>query len=423
MKIPAGLHPLRHRRFRRLATAKTLSTFGSELSLVAIPFAVLGTSSWPDALGIVLMARTLPGVILMLLGGVWADRLSRARLMVSSDVASMVVQALLAVALLTHHSPLWLIAVLQALLRAAGAFFTPAAVGMTPATVPDDELQQANGTLGLAGNISGMLGPAVAGLIVVTAGPGWALLVDSLTFLGSASLLWSMRHEGQVSPRSDGKRGSVWAELAEGWREVRTRRWLVTGIVQSLLFQASFAVFFVLGPVAARSSLGGAGAWGLLVTAFGVGSLAGGLLALRIEPARPLLALEIALLASTPAMAALSLTTHLYVLVLTTALAGAGFAAADTFWATTLQRETPQEQLGKVAAFDAVGSSFLRPFGYLLAASMAAAVGESTTLRGASLLLVASVPLALLLAPEIARMARTGISPSVSTPDAEMTRG
>jgi MFS family permease len=134
MKIPAGLHPLRHRRFRRLATAKTLSTFGSELSLVAIPFAVLGTSSWPDALGIVLMARTLPGVILMLLGGVWADRLSRARLMVSSDVASMVVQALLAVALLTHHSPLWLIAVLQALLGAAGAFFTPAAVGMSRQT-------------------------------------------------------------------------------------------------------------------------------------------------------------------------------------------------------------------------------------------------------------------------------------------------
>lgn len=262
MKLPGALGPIRRPQFRRLVTAHALSRFGTELVLVSVAFAVLQAAGTANALGLVLAARTLPNVVFLLFGGVWADRLPRAHVMVSSDVVCAVVQATLAVAVLSSSAPLWLMAVLQALLGAASAFFAPAATGLTPATVPADDLQRANALLGLVGNGAGLLGPAIAGLLVVYAGPGWSLLIDSATFLASALLLLPMRHHDVGDPKVGGIPRSVMGELADGWHEVRSRSWMVAGIAQFLVFQAGFAVFFTLGPVTARSSLGGAGAWG-----------------------------------------------------------------------------------------------------------------------------------------------------------------
>jgi len=404
VKAPLALSPLRHASFRRLVAAHGLSRFGTELALVAVAFAVLQSSPTAGALGLVLAARTLPHVIFLIFGGVWADRLPRARIMVSSDVVCAVVQGALAAAVLTGQITLWLLMVLQAVLGSASAFFVPAATGLTPATVPDGDLQRANGLLGLVGNGAGMLGPAVSGVVVAFAGPGWSLLVDAVTFLLSACLLLGIRQSEPVPAPAGGRPRGVRQDLAEGWHEVSSRNWLVAGILQGLLFQACFAAFFTLGPVVAGATLGGPAAWGALVTAFGAGSLLGSLLALRLQPARPLLTMQAALAVSVPAMAALTWTDWLPILLATTAMAGAGFAAADAFWETTLQRETPQDKLGRVAAFDRIGSSCLRPFGYLIAASVAAAAGQQHTLRGASLLLALSVPTVLLAVPQIRRL-------------------
>ncbi|MFC0863943.1 MFS transporter [Sphaerimonospora cavernae] len=396
--------PLAHRDFRRLVTAHALSRFGTELALVSVAFAVIQISASPGALGLVLCARTLPNVFFLLFGGVWADRLPRARIMVSSDLVCAVVQGTLAVALLTGIARLWLVVVLQALLGAASAFFNPAATGLTPTTVPDSELQRANGLIGIVSNVAGMAGPAASGLIVVFAGVGWAVFIDAVTFLASASLLLGLRRREGGQARVGGHLRTALGDLAEGWFEVRSRRWMLAGIAQGLLFQACFAVFFTLGPITASSSLGGADAWGALVTAFGAGSLIGGLLSLRLIPSRPLLAMQVSLLAATPAMAMLSLTDRLPLLMAATAAAGAGFAAADAFWETTLQRETPKDRLGRVAAFDRIGSSCLRPFGYLLAGSAAASVGQDGTLRGAALLLAISIAAVVVLVPQVRRL-------------------
>ncbi|MCX5247143.1 MFS transporter [Streptomyces sp. NBC_00201] len=404
MRLPPTLAPLRHPDFRRLLAAHALSRFGTELALVAVAFAVLQSVPSAGALGLVLAARTLPNVVFLVFGGVWADRLPRARVMISSDLVCAIVQGTLATAVLTGHATVWLIVVLQAMLGAASAFFPPAATGLTPVTVPGSDLQRANGLLGLVSNAAGMLGPAVSGVLVAAAAPGWALLMDAATFLLSASLLLALRHRSHVEPKVGGLPRRVGRELAEGWHEVSSRPWLVAGIAQGLLFQACFAGFFTLGPVIARSSLGGADAWGVLVTAFGVGSLIGSMLSLRLRLARPLVAMQVALLVCAPAMAALSGIGWLPALMAATALAGAGFAAADAFWETTLQREIPQDRLGRVAAFDRIGSSCLRPFGYLIAGSAAAAAGQHATLRGASLLLALSVPVVVLLVPQVRRL-------------------
>jgi hypothetical protein len=277
--------------------------------------------------------------------------------------------------------------------------------------VPDAELQRANALMGLVGNGAGMLGPALAGVIVALAGPGWSLLIDAVTFLCSALLLLPLRRRAGGQEHAGGRPRSAAVELVEGWREVRTRPWMLAGIGQGLVFQACFAVFFTLGPITAMQSLGGAGAWGALVTAFGTGSLAGGLLALRITPPRPLVAMQASLLLTAPAMAAMSLTGWLPALLITTALAGLGFAAADAFWETALQREAPRDRLGRVAAFARIGSSCLRPFGYLLAGSAVAVLGLPATLRTASAVLVLSVVAVLLLVPSVRRLVNRAAGP------------
>src|SRR5437868_3565753 len=120
------------------------------------------------------------------LGGVWADRLPRQVVMLASDVVRALAQAAIAVLLLTHHARIWELVALAAVYGTADAFFTPAAVGLTPLTVSAGRLQQANALRGLSGSVAGILGPAIGGLIVATTSPGVALAFDSGTFLVSA---------------------------------------------------------------------------------------------------------------------------------------------------------------------------------------------------------------------------------------------
>src|SRR5213592_3828916 len=127
---------LRERRFRLLWLGQATSTLGDGLVPVALAFAVIQTlDGSPTDLGIVLAAQTLPLVLFVLVGGVWADRLPRQMVMLVSDVIRCAVQATLAVLLLSGAAQLWHLAVLIAIYGTAEAFFQPAATGLVPATI------------------------------------------------------------------------------------------------------------------------------------------------------------------------------------------------------------------------------------------------------------------------------------------------
>jgi len=157
---------LRHRDFRLLFGGQAVSVLGDALFPVALAFAVLdGLDGSPGQLGLVLAAQVLPMTLLVLVAGVWADRLSRRRLMLVSDVGRCVVQVVIAVLLLTGLAQLWHLIVLVAVYGSFEAFFRPAAGGLIPALVPPGELQQANSLIGLAQNVGFVLGPALAELV------------------------------------------------------------------------------------------------------------------------------------------------------------------------------------------------------------------------------------------------------------------
>jgi MFS family permease len=270
MRLAGGLGTLEERQFRLLWTGQAVSAFGDGLYPVALAFAVVRLSGSAGDLGLVFTAVLIPRVVLVLGGGVFADRFPRQRVMLGADVLRSAMQSLTAAFLLSGGDALWVLIVLSVLYGAGDAFFQPAITGLVPQTVRAERIQQANALLALTRSSFWLVGPVAAGALVTTAGPGWAFAGDAATFAVSAALLARIR----VS-RVPGEGMSFVAELRSGWREVAGRTWVWTGIAYFSISNLAFAPLFVLGPFVAQRSLGGASSWGAIVTCAGVGSLVG----------------------------------------------------------------------------------------------------------------------------------------------------
>jgi MFS family permease len=370
------------RAFRLLYAAQSISSLGDRLVPVALTFAVLNLTHSVTSLGVVLAAQTVPLVLFVLVGGVWADRFSRRRVMVTSDLVRATSQALCAVLLLTGAAHVWELVVLQAIYGTARAFFDPAALALVPQTVDAGQLQRANSLIALSGNVASVAGPAVAGVIVAAAEPGWGLAFDALTFLGSAACVRAMPPIAAVARG----RVSMIHELRDGWAAFRARRWLwITVSCFTLYIGLSWAPWQVLGPEVARQSLGGPGAWAAIVVALGAGSIIGGLVALRAHPRYPLRLAFAVFVVTTPALFGLLAAHAPFPLILAVAVIdGSAGTIFNTLWFTAVQSDVPPDELARVFSWDYLGSVGILPLGQALSGPVGAALGLSATLYAAA---------------------------------------
>lgn len=368
--------------FRLLFAGQAVSSLGDRIALVALTFAILDLGSVSD-LGIVMAVRTLPLVGLVLLGGVWGDRMPRQLVMLASDAVRCAAQALSAALLLSGEAHVWQIAVLQAVYGAAQAFFGPASTALVPQTVPAGELQEANALLGLTDNAASVLGPALAGAIIAILDPGWGLAIDAATFLVSGVFLALIRLERTASAAP---RRSTLTELKDGWRAFSSRSWLWLSVLFFTLYIALvYSPFQVLGPEVARSALGGPGAWAAISAMLGVGALAGGALGLRWRPRHPLRVGFLSFLLAGPGLLA-ALAAHApLALILPLALVdGVSGSLFNALWFTAQQTEVPAEELSRVSSWDYLGTLALQPLGLALSGPIAALIGVSSALYGAA---------------------------------------
>lgn len=397
-----SLGALSERQFRLLWLGQAMSTLGDALIPVALAFAVLDLTGSASDFGLVLAANTIPLVAFVLIGGVWADRLPRQLVMLASDAVRGVSQATAATLLLTGTARLWHLIVLAAVHGAAQAFFQPAATGLVPSTVTPARLQQANALLGLSRSGGFIIGPAVAGLIVAVAQPGFAFAFDAATFAVSVLSLARIRLKRVEPPQ---RQGFV-AELAGGWRELVSHTWLWVIIVWATTYLFAVAApVMVLGPLVAKESLGGPAAWGLITAAFAVGGLTGGALALRWRPERPMLACCVFVLLAAPSPALLALRAPAAAVATAQLLSGVSMGFFGAVWNTTLQEHIAPDKLSRVSAYDWMGSFAFLPLGYALAGPVAAAIGIGKTLAIASGWVVAST-LAVLFVPGVRKLRR-----------------
>lgn len=373
---------LGERSFRLLFAGQGISAIGDGVVPVALPFAVLDLTGSVRDVGLVLAAQALPLILFVLLGGVWSDRLPRQTVMLVSDITRAGTQGATAVLLLTGAAHIWELAALQAVYGGARAFFGPAATGLVPQTVEAKHLQQANALMGMSENTASIVGPALGGILVVAASPGWGLAFDAAAFLASAASLRMMR----LRPIAFAPRQGTFTELREGWQAFRSRKWLWASVVSlTLIVTVVFAPLDVLGPDVAKRYLGGAAAWAAINTTSGVGSVAGGAIGLRWKPRYPLRTGFLLTLAGEPAMLALlGAGGPLAPIIAFALISGMAATLFNVFWFTALQREITAEEISRVSSWDHLGTYALQPIGLAVVGPIAIAVGLSTTLYAAA---------------------------------------
>src|SRR3954452_5727246 len=374
---------LRHRDFRLLWAARTASALGDRIVFIALALYVTDVGT-PSDVGVVLAANAIPLVLFVLIGGVWADRLERHRVMVASDLVRAVLHALLAVLIFTGPVPIWAIMLIEAAFGTAEAFFNPAFTGLVPQTVPEGEFQQANAANTIDWNVAELVGPAIATVLVLGLGAGWAFSVDALTYVVSAALL------SRVRPRSRGKaaeRAALLTELRVGWHEFRSRQWVWVVIVPpSLALLLALAPYMPLGPTIAENRYGSTGVYGALAVALGVGTLLGSVVALRLRPPHPIRFAMSWGARWPPVFVLFALGPPLALLLPLFVLMGFGLSMFDVSWDTALAERIPPHTLSRVSSFDYMGSLSLLPIGYVLAGPLGEALGSVEVLVAGGLL-------------------------------------
>jgi len=356
---------LRDRHFRRVVLSRLISNVGNGMTPIALAFGVLALpGATPTSLSIVLAAGTIPVVLFLPIGGVVADRLGKPRVIGICDLLVSAVVMTTAVLLITGYATVTNLAILAAITGALHSFWWPAYPGLVPDVVPDEHLQPANALMSTASNAGLIIGSALGGVLVATIGSGWAIAVDAVSFLIAGGLVFSVRHLSR--PHVSGE--SMLADLAHGWREFTSHRWVVVIVAAfSFIVMVWRGAEDVLGPVAARENYSGPSSWAIVLSAQAAGLLIGALISTRLRARRPMVVGMVITLALPLFLVLLAVAAPLWVVALAAMIFGASLELFGVLWFTALQTHVPHEAIARVSAYDAFGSLLLGPVGLALA--------------------------------------------------------
>lgn len=365
----------------------TISLLGDGIYLVAIAWQVYDLTGSPTALALVGLAWSLGMVGLLLVGGAVADRVDRRVQLVVADVVRLVAVAAMGVLAVAGVVEVWHLVVLSLLFGVGEAFFAPAFSALIPLIVPREDLVQANAlqqvvrpaTLRLAG-------PALGGLLVAAFGAGTAFLVDAGSFAIAIGCVLAIRARPEAV---EAALGAAHGGVKEGITWARDQPWFWASLGMTALgIMLTLGPLEVLLPYVVRNDLDApASAFGLVLTAGGVGGIAGGLLVSRRGlPERPLRFMYLWWALAAVAIAGYAVATAVWQLAALTFIYGVGMSCGSVIWGTLMQTRVPNAILGRVSALDWAVSIGLAPVSFALTGPIAAAAGTDATLIAGGLL-------------------------------------
>jgi MFS family permease len=398
--------------FRRYFIGQAISQLGDRLVPVALAFAVLDRTRSAADLALVLASETIAELAFLLAGGVIADRAPRRLVMLWSDVAQLLATGALGALLVLGRPAVAVIAAAGAVQGVASAMFLPAAAGLVPALVSAGQLPAANALTQLTGAATRVAGPAIAGILVTTAGPGWAIVVDAVSFtasVGSLARLDAGRAGAGRLPRA-GRRAWL-TELRDGWAAFRGQTWMWAMSLGTLAANFAWAVVVVLGPVASLRYYDGAATWSAINAVGAAGSVAGGLATTRLRPRHPLrwalpagacfALIPLALAAGLPTAEVAALA----------AVGETGLLISARLYLTAVQQALPEQMRSRVSAFESLGSLAVYPLGLACAEPLERGLGTRPALVQAGLMMMVPM-LGLLIVPSV----RSVVSPPSAGP-------
>ena len=369
------------RNLRRLVISRFVSNLGNGLAPVAVAFGVLELPNGDGkALSLVMASTSLSLVLFSLLGGVIGDRFPRAWIVGGADILLALLVMANGIAYVTGNGSIILFTVVGFFGGVLNAIWYPAMSALTSDLADPEILQDSNAATMLSSNIAMILGTAVAGVIVATIGPGWAIIIDGITFLIAGLLVYSMRSATPVAERTESS--STIHEIKTGWREFSSRRWVFLVVISfSFVVSMERAVYSVLGPLVADEKLGGPKPWSVILATWAIGSVVGVLFAAKVRPRYPI---RVAIIVQFPLFLwffSLGNTTNVYLIAIFSFFVGIAFDFFYVLWVTTLQQHIPKESLSKVMSYDVLGSLALAPIGIAVAGPIAEHYGTSPVLN------------------------------------------
>lgn len=417
--------PFAVRDFRLLWVGEAVSAIGDQFAFIALPWLALVMTGSAFALGSVLALMAVPRALLMLIGGVSVDRWSPRRVMLAANVVRLVAVTVLGAVILAGRGELWMLYAFAIVFGVADAFFFPAQMSITPELVEPEQLQQANGIVQGTAQGSLLLGPALAGVIIAamggdesapgTAGIAVALLADAATFLVSLVTLLLIRPRPHVERPAT----SMLEDLRAGFRYVLRMPGLRAMIVMSMAANFLIVGPFEVGlPVIAYSRLPeGAAAFGIIMSAFGGGSLVGLALAAMLpkpSPERFAYVVLGAVSLSGIGLVTLPFVTSTLVAAVLIGASGVALAFGNLHGMTWAQSRIAPELMGRVMSVMIMGSVGLVPVSMVVA-------GAAVQVSLDGMLIVAGVGMAIvcllaLLSPAVRRM---GLEPVYEAAAAE----
>ncbi|GAA1013813.1 MFS transporter [Acrocarpospora pleiomorpha] len=372
MTVVVARRALWSRDFSLYFVARSVALMGDAMLPIAVTLGVLRLYG-PVGVGVVLAAWMAAFGGLVLFGGVFADWFTARKMMIGADLLRVVTHLVIAFAFFAGRPALWLLIVMSALSGVGAALFQPGVNSMIPQIA--DDPQRANAILRVADAVARLVGPGLAGVIVLLGGAGVVYAVNAGTFAISAVCLLALRV--RLAPVTGSK---LIKDLRAGWREFRSRTWMWSVIlVWSVYGITLFGPSWPLGAELVTKSLGES-AFVIGVTGEGVGSILGGLIAMRYRPSRPLFSGAVAMIAFMAMPLVIALRLPLPYIVSAMILAGAAWAFWSVMWATSVQTQVPGEVLNRVTAYEVAGSVLSIPIGQSLAPAVGARVGADTVL-------------------------------------------
>ncbi len=374
------LRALRHRNFKLFFFGQLLSLPGTWIQMVAQSWLIYRLTDSAALLGLAGFASQFPVFLIAPLGGAVADRFSRHRLLVATQVASALLALGLAALTLSGQVAVWHVLTLASLLGVVNGFDLPARQAFTVQLVGRQDLPNAIALNSSAFNAARLIGPAIAGVLVAAAGEGWCFLLNGVSYATVLGALLAMR---LTATERSVHSGSMLAHIVDGVRYVRGHLPIRSLLLLGMISLAGMP-YAVLMPVFADRILGGGPqGLGILMGCAGGGALVGALLlAARRSPRG---------LGGWVPWAAFGF-----------GLGLVGFSFSRSFWLsgallvptgfammvqmassnTLLQMMVPDALRGRVMSLYSMTFMGMAPIGSLLAGSLAEVIGAPATVAG-----------------------------------------
>ena len=383
----------RQRNFRLLWTGETISIVGSGVSDFALPLvAVLTLHVTPSQLGLMRAIGSAPGIVLGLLAGVWVDRLSRQRLLIVLNLIAAALMASVPIASAFGGLSLFHLYALWFAFGVIGPFWWPAWNSFLPSIVSPDELVEANSKVVFSWSASGIVGPALGGLLVAWFTAPGALVFDAATFAACAAFTVAIRSPGAslAEPREP---SPMFREIAEGLRltflDPMQRAITVPRLILDFIDAMSAAVFaiYVIREVRLSAAL-----FGLALALSSVGFVVGSGVAPKIERRAgigSMIVIGLLLVAVSPytmviANRAFADPVNVVLLAMPGWIGGLGGIVQFVGLSTLRQSITPGAVLGRVFASASVAGRLMTLAGALTGGFLAEAIGLRPTIAVAA---------------------------------------